>query len=64
MIFSNKISYKIIFIILTMILGGGIFPAEKIFALNGREIMGIINARDVGDRSSEEMGMILIDKKR
>ena len=47
-----------------MILDGGIFPAEKIFALNGREIMGIINARDVGDRSSEEMGMILIDKKR
>jgi len=25
--------------------------------------MEIINARGVGDRSSEEMGMILIDKK-
>ena len=46
-----------------MILDGGIFPAEKIFALDGREIMDKVNAHDEGDRYSGEMGMILIDKK-
>ena len=38
------------------------FP-EKVFALNGREIMEKVNARDTGDRSITEMEMILIDKK-
>ena len=59
----KKISNKINFIILTIILCGGIFPAEKIFALSGREIMEKVNARDVGDRYSGEMEMILINKK-
>ncbi|GIT64677.1 MAG: hypothetical protein Ct9H300mP23_03040 [Nitrospinota bacterium] len=36
---------------------------EKGFALNGREIMEKVNARDKGDRSISEMEMILIDKK-
>lgn len=46
-----------------MILCGVIFHAEKVFALSGREIMEKVNSRDVGDRSSGEMEMILIDKK-
>jgi len=46
-----------------MLISGGFFPTEKVFALNGREIMEKVNARDVGDSSSGEMEMILIDKK-
>ena len=61
--FSKKTSKKINFIILTILLFGGISPAEKTFALSGREIMEKVNARDVGDSSSGEMEMILIDKK-
>ena len=63
MIFSKKTSNKIDYIILTMLFSGGIFTAEKVFALNGREIMEKVNAREVGDRSSSEIEMILIDKK-
>ena len=63
MIFIKKISNKINFFVLTMLLCGGNFPTEKVFALSGREIMEKVNARDVGDRSSGEMEMILIDKK-
>ena len=61
--FSEKTSNKINFIILTILLCGSIFPADKAFALSGREIMEKVNARDVGDSSSGEMEMILIDKK-
>ena len=63
MIFSKKISNKISFIILVILLCWGIFPVEKTFALSGREIMEKVNARDAGDSSSGEMEMILIDKK-
>ncbi len=60
---SKKKSNKIIFIILTFLLYGVMSPDKKIFALSGREIMEKVNARDVGDSSSGEMEMILIDKK-
>ena len=63
MVFSKKTSNTINFIIFTMLLTGGFYPAEKVFALSGREIMEKVNARDEGDRSTGEMEMILIDKK-
>ena len=59
--FSKITSNKISFIILLILLCWGILPAEKTFALNAREIMEKVNARDVGDSSSGEMEMILID---
>jgi len=58
-IISNTISITIFSILIS---GTTMFP-EKIFALNGREIMEKVNARDTGDRSITEMEMILIDKK-
>ena len=61
--FSKKTSNKISFIILVILLCWGIFPVEKTFALSGRKIMEKVNARDVGDSSSGEMEMILINKK-
>ena len=61
--FSKKTSNKINFIILTLLLCGSIFPADKAIALSGREIMEKVNARDVGDRYTGEREMILIDKK-
>ena len=63
MIFIKKSSNTINFIIFTMLLTGGFYPAQKVFALSGREIMKKVNARDEGDRSTGEMEMILIDKK-
>ena len=63
MIFTKKTSNTINFIIFTMLLTGGFYPAQKVFALSGREIMEKVNARDEGDRSTGEMEMILIDKK-
>ena len=60
---SKKTFKKINFIILTMLWSGGIFPNEKVYALSGRKIMEKVNAREVGDRSSGEMEMILINKK-
>ena len=63
MIFTKKTSNTINFIIFTMLLTGGFYPAEKVFALSGREIMEKVNARDEGDQSTGEMEMILIDKK-
>ena len=61
--FSKKASNKINFIILIILLCRAFFSTEKTFALSGREIMEKVNARDVGDSSSGEMEMILIDKK-
>ena len=58
-IISNTISITIFSILIS---GTTMFP-EKVFALNGREIMAKVNARDTGDRSITEMEMILIDKK-
>ena len=63
MIFIKKTSNTINFIIFTILFSGGFYPAEKVFALTGREIMEKVNARDEGDRSKGEMEMILIDKK-
>ena len=63
MIFIKKTSIAINFIIFTMLFSGGFYPAEKVFALTGREIMEKVNARDVGDRYTGEREMILIDKK-
>jgi len=63
MIFIKRTPNAINFIIFTMLISGGFYPNEKVFALNGREIMEKVNARDVGDSSSGEMEMILIDKK-
>ena len=58
-IISNTISITIFSILIS---GTTMFP-EKVFALNGREIMEKVNARDTGDHSITEMEMILIDKK-
>ena len=63
MVFSKKTSNTINFIIFTMLFSGGFYPAQKVFALSGREIMENVDARDEGDRSTGEMEMILIDKK-
>ena len=63
MIFIKKTSNAINFIIFTMLFSGVLYPAEKVFALSGREIMEKVNARDEGDRSKGEMEMILLDKK-
>ena len=63
MIFTKKSSNTINFIIFTMLLTGEFYPAQKVFAQSGREIMEKVNARDEGDRSTGEMEMILIDKK-
>ena len=63
MIFIKKTSNAINFIIFTMLFSGVFYPAEKVFALSGREIMEKVNARDEGDRSKGEMEMILLDKK-
>ena len=63
MIFIKRTSNAINFIIFTMFFSGWFYPTEKVFALSGREIMEKVNARDVGDSSSGEMEMILIDKK-
>ena len=63
MIFIKRTPNAINFIIFTMLFSGVFYPAEKVFALSGREIMEKVNARDVGDSSSGEMEMILIDKK-
>ena len=63
MIFIKKTSNTINFIIFTMLFSGVFYPAEKVFALSGREIMEKVNARDEGDRSKGEMEMILLDKK-
>ena len=63
MILIKRTSNTINFIILTILLSGVFFPAQKVLALSGREIMGKVNARDVGDRYTGEREMILIDKK-
>ena len=63
MIFSKRIYNTINFIILIMLLSGVFYPAKKVLALSGREIMEKVNARDVGDRYTGEREMILIDKK-
>ena len=63
MVFSKKTSNTINFIIFTMLFSGGFYPAQKVFAVSGREIMEKVNARDVGDRYTGEREMILIDKK-
>ena len=63
MIFIKKNSNTINFIIFTMLFSGEFYPAEKVFALTGREIMEKVNARDEGDRSKGELEMILIDIK-
>jgi len=63
MIFSKRTNNTIKFIILTMLLSGVFYPAKKVLALSGREIMEKVNARDVGDRYTGEREMILIDKK-
>jgi len=61
---SNKIiSNTISITIFSILISGTIMLPEKVFALNGREIMEKVNARDTGDRSITEMEMILIDKK-
>ena len=59
---GKKISYKTNFIILTMLLCGVNFSAKEVLGLSGREIMEKVNARNVGENSSGEMEMILIDK--
>ena len=63
MIFIKKTSNAINFIIFTMLFSGLFYPAKKVFALSGREIMEKVNARDEGDRSKGEMELILLDKK-
>ena len=63
MMFNKKISNTIGITIFSILISGTIMLPEKVFALNGREIMEKVNARDTGDRSITEMEMILIDKK-
>ena len=61
--FIKIISNTINITIFSILISGTIMLPEKVFALNGREIMEKVNARDTGDRSISEMEMILIDKK-
>jgi len=63
MMFIKIISNTINITIFSILISGTIMFPEKVFALNGREIMEKVNARDTGDRSITEMEMILIDKK-
>ena len=63
MMFIKIISNTISITIFSILISGTIMLPEKVFALNGREIMEKVNARDTGDRSITEMEMILIDKK-
>jgi len=63
MMFKKIISNTINITIFSILISGTIMLPEKVFALNGREIMEKVNARDTGDRSISEMEMILIDKK-
>ena len=63
MMFNKIISNTISITIFSILISGTIMLPEKVFALNGREIMEKVNARDTGDRSITEMEMILIDKK-
>ena len=63
MIFIKRTSNTINFIIFTILLSGVFYPAQKVLALSGREIMEKVNARDVGDRYTGEREMILINKK-
>ena len=63
MMFIKIISNTISITIFSILISGSIMLPEKVFALNGREIMEKVNARDTGDRSITEMEMILIDKK-
>ena len=63
MMFFKIISNTISITIFSILISGTIMFPEKVFALNGREIMEKVNARDTGDRSITEMEMILIDKK-
>ena len=63
MMFNKIISNSISITIFSILISGTTMFPEKVFALNGREIMEKVNARDTGDRSITEMEMILIDKK-
>jgi len=63
MMFNKIISNTISITIFSILISGALRLPEKVFALNGREIMEKVNARDTGDRSITEMEMILIDKK-
>ena len=63
MMFNKIISNTISITIFSILISGALMLPEKVFALNGREIMEKVNARDTGDRSISEMEMILIDKK-
>jgi len=63
MMFNKIISNTISITIFSILISGALILPEKVFALNGREIMEKVNARDTGDRSITEMEMILIDKK-
>ena len=63
MMFNKIISNTISITIFSILISGTTMFPEKVFALNGREIMEKVNARDSGDRSITEMEMILIDKK-
>ena len=63
MMFNKIISNTISITIFSILISGTTMFPEKVFALNGREIMEKVNARDTGDHSITEMEMILIDKK-
>ena len=63
MMFNKIISNTISITIFSILISGALMLPEKVFALNGREIMEKVNARDTGDRSITEMEMILINKK-
>ena len=63
MMFNKIISNTKSFFVSSILIFGSLMLPEKVFALNGREIMEKVNARDTGDRSITEMEMILIDKK-
>ena len=63
MMFNKIISNTISITIFSILISGTTMFPEIVFALNGREIIEKVNARDTGDRSITEMEMILIDKK-
>ena len=63
MMFNKIISNTKSFFVFSILIFASLMLPEKGFALNGREIMEKVNARDKGDRSISEMEMILIDKK-
>jgi hypothetical protein len=58
----NLLARSMLLLPLTLVLTSATSFADDVPALSGREIMDLVDARDDGDKSVQDMKMVLIDK--